>query len=106
MIPGTILAEFEFHSKFRQDHLINLAGPSAKFDSSGIPGIAQILPDSGWNQWRTIKTSGMVWYGMLWYDMEWYEVSIPWYDGIGMEVIWCTTLSHHLFWTAANLAGS
>ena len=24
---------------------------------------------------------------MVWYDMEWYEVSIPWYDGIGMEVI-------------------
>ena len=37
----------------------------------------------------------MVWYGMVWYDMEWYEVSIPWYDGIGMEVIplleWGTT---------------
>ena len=57
MIPGTIPAEFEFRSKFRQNHLINLAGPSVKFDSSGILGIARILPDSGWNQWRTIKTS-------------------------------------------------
>ena len=57
VIPGTIPAEFEFHLKFRQNHLINLAGPSAKFDSSGIPGIAWILPDSGQNQWRTIKTS-------------------------------------------------
>ena len=57
-LPGnTILAEFEFHSKFCQNHLINLAGPSAKFDSSGIPGIAQIPPDSCRNQWRTIKTS-------------------------------------------------
>jgi hypothetical protein len=34
-----------------------LAGPSAKFDSSGIPGIARIPPDSGRNQWRTVKTS-------------------------------------------------
>ena len=45
---------------------------------------------------------GMVWYGMMvwnglvwWSDMEWYEVTIPWYDGIGMEVIplleWGTT---------------
>ena len=51
VIPGTIPAEFEFHSKFRRNHCINLAGPSAKFDSSGILGIAQI-------QWRTIKTSG------------------------------------------------
>ena len=59
MIPGTIPAEFEFCSKFRQNHLINLAGPSAKFDSSGIPGIARIPPDSGQNQWRTIKTSKM-----------------------------------------------
>ena len=47
MIPGTILAEFEFCLKFCQNHLVNLAGPSAKFDSSGIPGIAWILPDSG-----------------------------------------------------------
>ena len=47
--------ELEFHSKFHQNHLINFAGPSAKFDSSGIPGIAQILLDSGRNQWRTIK---------------------------------------------------
>jgi hypothetical protein len=37
-----ILAEFEFRSKFRRNYFINLAGPSAKFDSSGIPGIAQI----------------------------------------------------------------
>ena len=57
VIPGTIPAEFEFHSKFRRNHCINLAGPSAKFDSSGIPGIARIPPDSGRNQWRTIKTS-------------------------------------------------
>ena len=57
VIPGTIPAEFEFRSKFRRNHLINLAGPSAKFDSSGIPGIARIPPDSGRNQWRTIKTS-------------------------------------------------
>ena len=57
MIPGTIPVEFEFCSKFRRNHLFNLAGPSAKFDSSGIPGIARILPDSGRNQWRTIKTS-------------------------------------------------
>ena len=57
MIPGTIPAEFEFRSKFRRNHLINLAGPSAKFDSSGIPGIARIPPDSGRNQWRTVKTS-------------------------------------------------
>ena len=56
VIPGTIPAEFEFCSKFCRNHLINLAGPSAKFDSSRIPGIARILPDSGWNQWRTIKT--------------------------------------------------
>ena len=38
---------------------------------------------------------GMEWNGMVWYDMEWYEVSIPWYDGIGIEVIplleWGTT---------------
>ena len=57
MIPGTIPVEFEFHSKFRQNHLINLKGPSAKFDSSGILGIARILPDSSRNQWRTVKTS-------------------------------------------------
>ena len=42
VIPGTIPVEFEFHSKFRQNHWINLAGPSAKFDSSGIQGIARI----------------------------------------------------------------
>ena len=57
VIPGTIPAEFEFHSKFRWNRLINLAGPWAKIDSIGIPGIAWILPDSGRNQWRTIKTS-------------------------------------------------
>ena len=57
VIPGTIPAEFECHSKFRRNHFINLAGPSAKFDSSGIPGIARIPPDSGRNQWRTVKTS-------------------------------------------------
>ena len=59
VIPGTIPAEFEFHSKFLWNHCINLAGPSAKFDSSGIPGIARIPPDSGRNQWRTIKTSAL-----------------------------------------------
>jgi hypothetical protein len=42
VIPGTIPAEFEFRSKFRRNCFINLAGPSAKFDSSGIPGIAWI----------------------------------------------------------------
>ena len=57
MIPGTILAEFEFHSKCHWNNLINLAGPSAKFHSSGILGIAWIPPDSGRNQWRTVKTS-------------------------------------------------
>ncbi|EDR07548.1 uncharacterized protein LACBIDRAFT_327892 [Laccaria bicolor S238N-H82] len=35
-------------------------GPSAKFDSSGIPGIPWIPPDSSRNQWRTIKTSKTV----------------------------------------------
>jgi hypothetical protein len=57
VIPGTIPAEFEFRSKFRRNCFINLAGPSAKFDSTGIPGIARIPPDSGRNQWRTVKTS-------------------------------------------------
>jgi hypothetical protein len=56
VIPGTILAEFEFHSKFRWNCVINLADPSAKFDSSGIPGIARIPPDSSRNQWGTVKT--------------------------------------------------
>ena len=56
VIPGTILVRCEIHWKFRLNYWINLAGPSAKFDSCGIPGIAQILPDSGWNQWRTVKT--------------------------------------------------
>ena len=57
VIPGTIPAECEYYSKFCQNCLINLAGPSAKFDSPRIPGIARIPPDSGRNQWRTIKTS-------------------------------------------------
>jgi hypothetical protein len=57
VIPGTILAEFEFRSKFRWNCFINLAGPSAKFYSTGIPGIAWIPPDSAQNQWRTVKTS-------------------------------------------------
>ena len=57
VIPGTILVEFEFCLKFRQNKLINLAGPSAKFDCSGILGIAHIPLDSSRNQWRTIKTS-------------------------------------------------
>jgi hypothetical protein len=52
-----IPAEFEFHSKFRRNFFINFAGPSAKIDSSGIPGIARIPPDSGRNQWGTVKTS-------------------------------------------------
>jgi hypothetical protein len=42
VIPGTIPAKFEFHSKFHRNCFINLAGPSAKFDSTGIPGIAHI----------------------------------------------------------------
>jgi hypothetical protein len=54
VIPGTIPAEFECHSKFRRNFFINLAGPSAKIDSSGI---ARIPPDSGRNQWGTVKTS-------------------------------------------------
>jgi hypothetical protein len=55
--PGTIPAEFEFRSTFRRNGFIILAGPCAKIDSSGIPGIARIPPDSGRNQWGTIKTS-------------------------------------------------
>jgi hypothetical protein len=47
----------EGNSCILPEFFINLAGASAKFDSSGIPGIAQILPESGRNQWRTIKTS-------------------------------------------------
>jgi len=43
MNPGTIPVEFEFHSTFRWNGIINLAGPCAKFDSSRIPGIAWIL---------------------------------------------------------------
>jgi len=39
VIPGTIPVEFEFHATFHQNRFINLAGNSAKFDSSGIPGI-------------------------------------------------------------------
>ena len=42
VIPGTIPAEFRFCSKCHQNHLINLAGLFAKFDSSRILGIAQI----------------------------------------------------------------
>ena len=41
--PGTIPVEFEFCFTFWQNGLINLAGPSAKFDSSRIPGIGWIL---------------------------------------------------------------
>jgi hypothetical protein len=52
-----IPAEFEFRSKIPPEFFITLAGPSAKSDSSGIPGIARIPLDSGRNQWRTIKTS-------------------------------------------------
>ena len=43
VIPGTILAEFEFHSTFCWNGFINLEGLCAKLDSSGIPGIAWIL---------------------------------------------------------------
>ena len=60
VIPETIPVEFEFCSKFRRNHLINLAEGPAKFDSSGIPGIVWIPPDSHWNQWRTIKTSNVL----------------------------------------------
>jgi hypothetical protein len=49
--------EFEFRSKIPLEFFITLAGATAKFDSSGIPGIAWIPPESSWNQWRTIKTS-------------------------------------------------
>ena len=56
-IPGTISAAYKFHCRFHQNGFINVAGPCAKFDSTGIPGIAQISLDSGRNQWRTIKTS-------------------------------------------------
>jgi hypothetical protein len=55
-----IPAEFEFRSKIPPEFFITLAGPSAKSDSSGIPGIARIPPDSGRNQWRTIKTSKLL----------------------------------------------
>ena len=48
-----------FCSKIHQNYLINLAGHSAKFDSSGILAIAWILLDSSRNQWRTIKTSNI-----------------------------------------------
>jgi len=57
VIPGTIPAECEFCSTFCWNSFINLAGNCAKIDSYGIPGIDQILPDSGRNQWRTVKTS-------------------------------------------------
>jgi len=57
VIPGTIPAECEFRSTFRRNSFINLAGNCAKIDSYGIPGIDWIPPDSGRNQWRTVKTS-------------------------------------------------
>jgi hypothetical protein len=57
--------EFEFRSKIPPEFFINLAGASAKFDSSGIPGIARIPPESGRNQWRTIKTSVARWKGVM-----------------------------------------
>ena len=60
VIPGTLPVEFECHSKFCWNHFINLAGPSAKFDSSGIPGIARIPLDSSRNQPRTVKTSNVL----------------------------------------------
>jgi hypothetical protein len=37
-----IPAEFEFRSKFRRNHFINLAGPSAKIDSCRILGMIRI----------------------------------------------------------------
>ena len=46
MIPGTILAEFKFHATFFWNCFINLAGNSAKFDSSGMPGSDWILQES------------------------------------------------------------
>jgi len=58
VIPRTIPAECDFHSTFHQNSFINLAGNCAKIDSYGIPGIDRIPPDSGRNQWRTVKTSG------------------------------------------------
>ena len=57
VIPRTIPAECEFRSTFRRNSFINLAGNCAKIDSYGILGIDQILPDSGRNQWTTVKTS-------------------------------------------------
>jgi hypothetical protein len=54
---GIILAEFEFCSKFRWNCFINLAGAWVEIDSSRIPGIAWIPPDSSSNQWGTVKTS-------------------------------------------------
>jgi len=39
--PGTIPVEFEFHSAFHWNGIINLAGPCAKIDSSGIPGTVE-----------------------------------------------------------------
>jgi len=57
VIPGTIPAECEFCSTFRQNSFINLAGNCAKIDSYGILGIDRIPPDSGRNQWKTVKTS-------------------------------------------------
>jgi hypothetical protein len=35
----------------------NLAGPTAKSDSPGIPGFPRIPLDSGGNTWGTVKTS-------------------------------------------------
>jgi len=57
VIPRTIPVECEFCSTFHWNTFINLAGNCAKIDSYGIPGIDRILPDSGRNQWRTVKTS-------------------------------------------------
>jgi len=42
VIPGTIPAECEFHSTFRWNSFINLAGNCAKIDSYGILGIDRI----------------------------------------------------------------
>jgi len=54
-----------FHSTFHQNSFINLAGNCAKIDSYGIPGIDRILPDSGRNQWRTVKTSNLLTHSII-----------------------------------------
>jgi hypothetical protein len=82
-----IPAEFEFRSKIPPEFFITLAGPSAKSDSSGIPAIARILPDSSRNQWRTIKTSNGGWnpWNVRWIPWNFQVDSIPFSGGfLGM----------------------